>query len=191
MPPLRALYCSFCSSRCGLSLYARLPALQRYRTKSSLLHRQAQRPFAHRSSQAQRKEQADGGEIRNDVGLFPGGYIHLLHKRANAEHCVGTFIMPTGSRKPSLFLKPRRRLLLEWYRLKKKFEAFKMQVFHLPDKRKHIVPKCLKSDEKFLQDPFLQICRERSFGQAIPQASTSKNCTVSAGQTQANVYCFC
>lgn len=34
--------------------------------------------------------------------------------------------MPTGRRKPSMLTEPRRRLRLEWYRIKKRFEELRM-----------------------------------------------------------------
>ncbi|KAL8854890.1 MAG: hypothetical protein Q9221_000397 [Calogaya cf. arnoldii] len=38
----------------------------------------------------------------------------------------GTFIMPTGRRKPSIFSEPRRRLQLEWHRAKQRFTEIRL-----------------------------------------------------------------
>ena len=70
------------------------------------------------------------GDMPNDVGLLPGRYSEshdsiifvTVMKWRKYTDISGTFIMPTGAAKPSIFREPRLRWKLEVFRLKARFE---------------------------------------------------------------------
>lgn len=71
-----------------------------------------------------------GGDMPNDVGLLPGRYsesqdstiFFTVMQWRKYTDISGTFIMPTGAAKPSIFREPRLRWKLEVLRLKARFE---------------------------------------------------------------------
>ncbi|KAI9784737.1 MAG: hypothetical protein M1816_000740 [Peltula sp. TS41687] len=68
----------------------------------------------------------DTSQLPRDLGLFEGEKTFHIH--AQTQTCVdstaGTFIMPTGQNRPSIFSSPRRRLKLWWIRMQNLFGGY-------------------------------------------------------------------
>lgn len=86
------------------------------------------------TTHVQRNQQGNKLQIKGDMGLLQGSCprLHCISKMhldmLNTLYPPGTFVMPTGPRKPSLLRSPKLRMRLEWYRLKKKYESLGMWV---------------------------------------------------------------
>lgn len=88
-------------------------------------------------------KQDNGSSIPKDIGLLEGRPQNfdcppVLSCHACSQFKLGTLIMPTGSKKPSIFTDFRKRMRLEWHRIQKRIEEKKMTYgykFSLTEKR--------------------------------------------------------
>lgn len=75
-------------------------------------------------------KQDNGSSIPKDIGILEGRMQSIDYLTVLYHPCLrlnlGTFIMPTGSKKPSMFTDFRRRMKLEWFRMKKRIEEKQM-----------------------------------------------------------------